>query len=336
MPIEPALPAAGTTKRIFIAGHRGMVGQALHREFGSCGRYQLITADRATLDLTRQADVENFIQQQKPDWILVAAARVGGIAANRQYPADFLLQNLQIATNILTAAHQNSVSRLLYLGSSCIYPKFAPQPINETDLLSGVLEPTNEAYAVAKIAGLKLCSSFHRQYGCDFRALMPTNLYGPGDNFDMQQAHVVPALMRRMQLARDAQQQLQIWGSGQALREFLHVDDLAVACRLVLELPTDEYWRACADTPGFLNAGSGEEITIGALAEMLGGIIGYTRPLSFDLTKPDGTPRKLLDSSRLRQLGWTPKISLQQGLTQTWHWYQRHQQQLRGAADTGR
>ncbi|WP_348728361.1 GDP-L-fucose synthase [Rheinheimera texasensis] len=322
--------------RVFIAGHRGMVGQALHQEFASSSQYQLITADRTTLDLTRQTDVENFLQQQRPDWILVAAARVGGIAANRQYPADFLLQNLQIATNILAAAHQSGVSRVLYLGSSCIYPKFAPQPINETDLLGGVLEPTNEAYAVAKIAGLKLCSSFHRQYGCDFRALMPTNLYGPGDNFDIQQAHVVPALMRRMQLARDSQRSLQIWGSGQALREFLHVEDLARACRLVVELSAAEYWRACADTPGFLNVGSGEEISIGALAELLCGIIGYTQPLGFDLTKPDGTPRKLLDSSRLRQLGWTPQISLRQGLTQTWHWYEQHQQQLRGAASSSR
>lgn len=338
MHAEPAATAGEKPLRVFIAGHQGMVGQALQREFGQHGttRYQLITAPRTQLDLTRQADVEAFIQQQQPDWILVAAARVGGIAANQQYPAEFILQNLQIAGNLLAAAHRSGVARLLYLGSSCIYPKFAPQPIAETDLLSGVLEPTNDAYAIAKIAGLKLCSSFHRQYGADFRALMPTNLYGPGDNFDLQQAHVIPALMRRMQLAKDADSALQIWGTGTALREFLHVDDLARACRLVMELSADDYWRACADTPGFLNVGSGEEISIAGLAELLRGIIGYTQPLSFDPSKPDGTPRKLVDSHRLRQLGWTPQLSLATGLRQTWAWYQQHQQQLRGTADPGR
>lgn len=326
--------------RVFIAGDQGMVGQALYREFSQTAdrsvAYQLITAPRSQLDLTRQADVEAFIEQQQPDWILVAAARVGGIAANQQYPAEFLLQNLQIAANLVAAAHQCGVSRLLFLGSSCIYPKFADQPISEAALLSGALEPTNDAYAIAKIAGLKLCSSFHRQYGADFRALMPTNLYGPGDNFDLQQAHVIPALMRRMQLAKDTQSPMQIWGSGTALREFLHVDDLAKACRLVMELPADVYWQACADTPGFLNVGSGEEISIAALASLLRDIIGYPQALSFDPSRPDGTPRKLVDSSRLRQLGWTPQISLTAGLTQTWRWYQQHQQQLRGAADRGR
>ncbi|WP_430455806.1 GDP-L-fucose synthase family protein [Rheinheimera sp.] len=326
--------------RVFIAGDQGMVGQALYREFSQTAErsvaYQLITAPRSQLDLTRQADVEAFIEQQQPDWILVAAARVGGIAANQQYPAEFILQNLQIAANLVAAAHQCGVSRLLFLGSSCIYPKFADQPISEAALLSGALEPTNDAYAIAKIAGLKLCSSFHRQYGADFRALMPTNLYGPGDNFDLQQAHVIPALMRRMQLAKDAQSPMQIWGSGKALREFLHVDDLARACRLVMELPAEVYWQACSDTPGFLNVGSGEEISIAALATLLRDVIGYPQALSFDPARPDGTPRKLVDSSRLRRLGWTPQISLTAGLTQTWRWYQQHQQQLRGAADSGR
>ncbi|MDZ7870872.1 MAG: GDP-L-fucose synthase [Rheinheimera sp.] len=347
MPAEAA--SANTTStsiddqrplRVFIAGHQGMVGQALCRVFsataGQPARYQLITAARSTLDLTRQADVEAFIRQQQPDWILVAAARVGGIAANQQYPAEFILQNMQIAANLVAAAYQSGVSRLLYLGSSCIYPKFADQPISETALLSGVLEPTNEAYAIAKIAGLKLCSSFHREYGADFRALMPTNLYGPGDNFDLQQAHVIPALMRRMQLAKDTQSPMQIWGSGKALREFLHVDDLAKACRLVMELPADVYWQACAETPGFLNVGSGEEISIAALATLLRDIIGYPHALIFDPDRPDGTPRKLVDSSRLRQLGWSPEISFIAGLTQTWRWYQQHQQQLRGAANRGR
>lgn len=326
--------------RVFIAGHQGMVGQALCREFspvaGRPDRYKLITAARGVLDLTRQAEVEAFVREQKPDWILLAAARVGGIAANQQYPAEFILQNIQIAANIVAAAHQCSVSRLLYLGSSCIYPKFSDQPINETALLSGALEPTNEAYAIAKIAGLKLCSSFHREYGADFRALMPTNLYGPGDNFDLAQAHVIPALIRRMQLAKDSQSPMQIWGSGKALREFLHVSDLAKACRLVMELPAEVYWQACADTPGFLNVGSGEEISIAALATLLSDILGYSDALSFDPARPDGTPRKLLDSSRLRQLGWTPQISLRQGLTQTWYWYEQHQLQIRGAASSGR
>jgi len=342
MPAEAAPDCIDSQKpiRVFIAGDQGMVGQALCREFSHTADrsvcYQLITAARSQLDLTRQADVEAFLRQQQPDWILVAAARVGGIAANQQYPAEFLLQNLQIETNLVSAAYQSGVSRLLFLGSSCIYPKFADQPISETALLSGALEPTNEAYAIAKIAGLKLCSSFHRQYGADFRALMPTNLYGPGDNFDLQQAHVIPALMRRMQLAKDAQSPMQIWGSGTALREFLHVDDLARACRLVMELPADVYWQACTDTPGFLNVGSGEEISIAALAALLRDIIGYPDALRFDPDRPDGTPRKLVDSSRLRQLGWSPQISLTAGLTQTWRWYQQHQQQLRGAADRGR
>lgn len=342
MPAEvvSASPDGQKPIRVFIAGHQGMVGQALYREFSQASdrpaKYQLITAGRSTLDLTRQADVEAFIRQQQPDWILVAAARVGGIAANQQYPAEFILQNLQIAANLVAAAQQSGVCRLLYLGSSCIYPKFADQPISENALLSGVLEPTNDAYAIAKIAGLKLCSSFHRQYGADFRALMPTNLYGPGDNFDLEQAHVIPALMRRMQLAKDTQSPMQIWGSGMALREFLHVDDLAKACRLVMELPADVYWQTCADTPGFLNVGSGEEISIAALASLLRDIIGYPQALSFDTGRPDGTPRKLVDSSRLRQLGWAPQISLTAGLTQTWRWYQQHQQQLRGAANRGR
>lgn len=342
MPVETVSASAAGQRplKVFIAGDQGMVGQALYREFGQKADrsvcYQLITAPRRQLDLTRQADVEAFIRQQQPDWILVAAARVGGIAANQQYPAEFILQNLQIAANLVAAAHQCGVSRLLFLGSSCIYPKFADQPITEAALLSGALEPTNDAYAIAKIAGLKLCSSFHRQYGADFRALMPTNLYGPGDNFDLQQAHVIPALMRRMQLAKDAQSPMQIWGSGKALREFLHVDDLARACRLVMELPAEVYWQACADTPGFLNVGSGEEISIAALATLLRDVIGYPQALSFDPARPDGTPRKLVDSSRLRRLGWSPQISLTAGLTQTWRWYQQHQQQLRGAADSGR
>lgn len=319
--------------RVFIAGHRGMVGQALWREFNRAGPqyYQLVTSPRAALDLTRQADVEQFVAQQQPDWILIAAARVGGIAANLQYKADFILQNLQIAANLVAAAHHCGVSRLLFLGSSCIYPKFAMQPIDETALLSGALEPSNDAYAIAKIAGLKLCSTFHQQYGADFRALMPTNLYGPGDNFELQQAHVIPALMRRMQQARDTQTPMQIWGSGSALREFLHVDDLARACRMIMELPTKDYWHSCQDTPGFLNAGSGEEISIAGLAQLLAQTVGYPLPLEFDCSKPDGTPRKLLDSSKLRQLGWTPSITLAQGLAQTWRWYQQ-QSSLRGTA----
>lgn len=317
--------------RVFIAGHQGMVGQALWREFSRAGgqKYQLLGCARATLDLTRQADVEAYIAQQQPDWVLVAAARVGGIAANQQYQAEFLLQNLQIATNVLSAAQYSGVSRLLFLGSSCIYPKFAQQPISENALLSGALEPSNDAYAIAKIAGLKLCSSFRQQYGADFRALMPTNLYGPGDNFDIAQAHVIPALLRRMQQARDTQTPMQIWGSGTALREFLHVDDLARACRLVMELPEAGYWQACADTPGFLNVGSGEEVSIAALARLLADTVGYQRPLEFDHSKPDGTPRKLLDSGKLHQLGWTAQIPLAQGLAQTWQWYQQ-QSLLRG------
>lgn len=307
--------------RLYIAGHQGMVGRALHRLFVADQRYQLVTATRQQLDLTDQASVRQFMAQQKPDLLIVAAARVGGIAANAAQPVEFLLQNLQIQTNLLEAAFQTRCQRVLFLGSSCIYPRDCQQPISETALLTGPLEATNDAYALAKITGLRLCSAYRQQYGADFRALMPTNLYGPFDNFAIGQAHVIPALLHRFHLAAQTGAPLQIWGSGKPLREFLHVDDLALACKFVLELAPIDYQQAVAQTPGFLNVGSGAEISIAGLAQQLAELTGYQGELQFDASKPDGTPRKLLDCSRLQALGWQASIDLAAGLQQTYRWY---------------
>lgn len=309
--------------KLYIAGHLGMVGRALVRLFQQDPTYQLITASRAELDLTDQAAVRNFMAASQPDVMLVAAAKVGGIAVNAAQPVEFLLENLQIATNLLQAAFQQQCQRVLFLGSSCIYPRDCRQPITEEQLLSGPLERTNDAYALAKIAGLRLCLAYQQQYGADFRALMPTNLYGPYDNFSLTQAHVLPALLHRFHLAVQQQTAVTIWGSGQPLREFLHVDDLANACKFVLELSADQYWPAVTDTGGFLNVGSGEELSIANLAQRIAKVTGYGGPLHFDSSKPDGTPRKLLDSSRLQQLGWQAKIGLAAGLADTYAWYLR-------------
>ncbi len=320
--------------RVFIAGHRGMVGQALVREFSRDPSYQLVTADRAQLDLCDQRQVRQFFAREKPDWVLVAAARVGGIIANQQHPAQFITENLQIAVNLIETAHQHHCQRLLYLGSSCIYPKMAPQPIREEALLSGALEPTNDAYAIAKIAGLRLCQAYQQQFGADFRALMPTNLYGPGDNFEPEHGHVIPALLQKFYQAAQDGSTVSVWGSGKPLREFLHVDDLARACRFVMELSETTYRQATAGTAGFLNVGSGEETSIAELAALLAALTGYRQPLCFDSGKPDGTPRKLLDSSRLQQLGWQPAISLATGLAQTLGWYLQQSEVRQRRIDT--
>lgn len=309
--------------RLYIAGHGGMVGQALYRLFKTDPAYQLITATRAELDLTNQAAVRQFFAVQQPDYVVIAAAKVGGIAANATQPVEFLLENLQIATNVLEAAYQHQCKRLLFLGSSCIYPRDSLQPINEEQLLSGPLESTNDAYAIAKIAGLRLCRAYQQQYGADFRALMPTNLYGPFDNFSPTQSHVLPALLHRFHTQRQSGQPIQIWGSGQPLREFLHVDDLAAACKFVLELPSIVYWSSVKDCGGFLNVGSGEEVTIRQLAYTIAQVTGFHGEIDFDRSKPDGTPRKLLDCRRIATLGWQAQIKLSDGIANTYTWYQQ-------------
>ena len=313
--------------RIFVAGHNGMVGAALMRCLRAQPETVLLTADRASLDLTRQDQVEAFFRDHQVDQLYLAAAKVGGIRANDRYPADFLYDNLMIAANVIHAAHRAGVERLLFLGSSCIYPRLADQPMREEALLTGALEPTNEAYALAKIAGLALCETYHRQFGRDYRAVMPTNLYGPQDNFDPESGHVIPALITRLHAAvREKAAAVTIWGDGTALREFLHVDDLAAACLHVMALETGIYRRYVAPGRGYLNVGSGRECSIRALAETIAGIAGFTGRLVFDATQPSGAPRKLLDTSRLSALGWQPRIALPDGLRQTYDWFAARQE----------
>lgn len=298
-------------KRVFVAGHRGMVGSALVRRLDSEG-CTILTADRAELDLCRQAQVEQWFAVNRPDVVFLAAARVGGIHANNSQPVDFLVDNLSIELNVMQAAHQHDVAKLVFLGSSCIYPKFAEQPIIEEALLSGALEPTNEWYAVAKIAGIKMCNAYRRQYGADFIAAQPTNLYGPGDNFDLETSHVLPALMRKAMAAAAADApSMTIWGTGTPLREFMHVDDLADALVFLCK-------NYSAD--GHINVGSGQEIAIADLARKIAAIVGFNGQIICDPTKPDGTPRKRIDSSRLTALGWQPSIPLDDGIAATHHW----------------
>jgi GDP-L-fucose synthase len=303
-------------QRIWVAGHAGMVGSAVVRALA--GRnVAIVTATRAELDLTRQAEVERFVADHKPDAIVMAAAKVGGILANDTYPADFLWQNLAVEANIFEAAHRANVDRLLFLGSSCIYPKLAPQPIHEDSLLTGPLEPTNEWYAIAKIAGVKLADAYRRQHGRDYISVMPTNLYGPGDNFDLATSHVLPALIRKAHEAKvRGDVALAIWGSGTPRREFLHVDDCAEAIAFLLE----RYHEA-----GPINIGSGTDVTIRELAQIVCDVVGFTGRIETDLTKPDGTPRKLMSSDRLRAMGWTPKIALREGIAADYAWFLQHQ-----------
>ncbi len=303
-----------TGSRIWVAGHTGMVGAALVRRLGheDC---EVLTADHADLDLTRQDRVMAWMEEQRPAAVVVAAARVGGILANDSYPADFIYDNIMIEANIIRGARETGVAKLLFLGSSCVYPKLAPQPIAESSLLSGSLEPTNQWYAIAKIAGIKLCQAYRRQYGCDFISAMPTNLFGPGDNFDLAAGHVAPALIAKAHAAKQAKAEtIEVWGSGKVRREFLHVYDAADA--LVHLLKTYS-----GDEP--VNVGRGEDVTIAELAELVCDVVGFEGGLSYDTSKPDGTPRKLLDTSRLKALGWQAKISLRDGLEQTYEWYRR-------------
>lgn len=316
--------------RIFLAGHQGMVGRAIYRLLINVPGIALIVRTKAELDLSRQTDVEQFFALEKPDWVIIAAAKVGGITANQQLPAEFLYQNLLIEANLIHSAWQNGVQRLMFLGSSCIYPKLAPQPMTEDVLLTAALEPTNEPYAIAKIAGIKLCESYFRQYGADFRAVMPTNLYGPWDNFHPEHSHVIPGLMWRLHQAKmqDAAN-VDIWGSGQAKREFLHVDDLAAAVWLVMQQPVQMYNQLTKDQPRHLNIGSGIDLSIAELAALLAKVVGYSGQLQFDPSKPEGTPRKLLDIQKLQQLGWQPARSLEDGLSDTYQWLLQHPHDFR-------
>ncbi len=320
---------------IFVAGHRGMVGSALVRRLEELGYRNLLTASHDQLDLLDQSAVISFFADHRIDQVYLAAARVGGIHANNTYPADFIYQNLMIEANLIQAAHRHGVQRLLFLGSSCIYPKFAPQPMPEEALLTGVLEPTNEPYAIAKIAGIKLCESYNRQHGRDYRSVMPTNLYGPGDNYHPENAHVIPALLRRFhQAIQDGATQVTIWGSGTPRREFLHVDDMAAACVHVMELAPAAYQAHTQPMLSHINVGTGQDGTIRELAETISRVTGFGGRLVFDTSKPDGTPRKLLDVSRLKALGWAASIGLEEGLREAYAWYQEHNDRRRpGCSD---
>ena len=315
-------------RKIYIAGHRGMVGGAILRQLQArqdAGEaLELVTRTRAALDLTDQASVRDFMRSEVPDVVILAAAKVGGIMANKSYPAEFIYENLMIECNVIHQAFAAWVQRLLQLGSSCIYPRDAAQPMAENALLTGPLEPTNEPYAIAKIAGIKLCESYNRQYGVDYRSVMPTNLYGPGDNFHPQNSHVLPALIRRFHEAtRDGATEVVIWGSGKPMREFLHVDDMAEASLFVLDLPRDAYAAQTHPMQSHINVGTGRDISIAALAQMVAEVTGFKGRLVFDTSKPDGTMRKLMDVSRLADMGWRARIDLKDGLRETYDWFLR-------------
>ena len=317
------------TEKIYVAGHRGMVGSAIVRALVKQGETNIVTRTHAELDLTNQANVQQFFAQEKPTQVYLAAAKVGGIYANNTYPADFIYQNLMVQANVIDAAFRNGVQKLLFLGSSCIYPRMAAQPMREDALLTGVLEPTNEPYAIAKIAGIKLCESYNRQYGqshgVNYRSVMPTNLYGPGDNYHPENSHVIPALIRRFHGAKVAQaQSVVIWGTGTPRREFLYVDDMAAASLHVMQLPKALYEQHTEPMQSHINVGSGSDVTIADLAHYIAQTVGYTGQISFDASKPDGAPRKWMDSSRLDALGWRPQIDLQQGLSTAYQDFVNH------------
>jgi GDP-L-fucose synthase len=308
--------------KIFVAGHCGMVGSALIRRLEMEGFVNLLVRDRSKLDLRDESPVAKFFAEEKPDVVILAAAKVGGIKANSDFPVEFLLENLRIQNNVIRSAYENGARKLLFLGSSCIYPKLAPQPISETALLSGPLEPTNEAYAIAKISGIKLCQAYAREYGANFISAMPTNLYGPNDNFDLETSHVLAALLRKAHEAKTRKDRnLIVWGSGKPRREFLHVEDLASACVLLLE----KY-----DSTEIINIGCGEDISIRELAKLVCDVVGFDGDLIWDATKPDGTPRKLLDITKLHALGWNPSIPLRDGIAQTYGWFLANHEKKRG------
>lgn len=315
---------------IYVAGHRGMVGSAIVRRLESLGYTNILTCSRAELDLTNQANVNAFFESEKPAQVYLAAAKVGGIHANNKYPAEFIYENLMIEANVISAAHRSGVQQLLFLGSSCIYPKFADQPMREDALLTGILESTNEPYAIAKIAGIKLCESYNRQYGRDYRSVMPTNLYGPNDNFHPDNSHVIPALIRRFHEAVTTNaSQIVIWGSGNPMREFLHVDDMAAASVHVMNLKKEIYQENTEPMLSHINVGTGVDCTIRELAETIARVTGFNGELVFDKTKPDGAPRKLMDVSRLKALGWEVSVSLSDGLRDVYQWFLENQATFR-------
>jgi GDP-L-fucose synthase len=322
---------AGPDDRVFVAGHRGMVGSAIVRRLQALGYRHILTAPRSELDLTDGAAVRAFLARERPEAVVLAAAKVGGIQANNNFPADFIADNLAIQLNVIGGAHHAGVQRLLFLGSSCIYPRLAPQPLREDALLTGTLEPTNEPYAIAKIAGIKLCESFNRQHGRDYRSVMPTNLYGPGDNFHPDNSHVIPALMRRFhQAAQRGDAEVVVWGSGTPMREFLHVDDMAAASVHVMNLPAELYRQNTQPMLSHINVGTGVDCTIRELAETMARITGFRGRLVWDASKPDGTPRKMMDVSRLAALGWTASIALEEGLHDTYAWLRTRGAEIRG------
>ena len=317
--------------KVYLAGHRGMVGSAILRRLQSKGECQLITRTHAELDLTDQTAVRDFMQTERPDVVILAAAKVGGIHANNTYPAEFIYENLMMECNVIHQAFEAGVTRLLQLGSSCIYPRAVPQPMSEEALLTGTLEPTNEPYAIAKIAGIKLCESYNRQYGTDYRSVMPTNLYGPGDNFHPENSHVLPALIRRFHEAvQNRASSISIWGSGSPRREFLHVDDMAEASLFVLALPKGQYEANTQPMLSHINVGSGTDISILELAHLVARITGFEGQILTDPSKPDGTARKLMDISRLTGMGWRANIGLEQGVRQTYDWFLANEDKIRG------
>jgi nucleoside-diphosphate-sugar epimerase len=314
------------TTRIYVAGHRGMVGSAILRQLearaAAGAPVEMIVRTSAEIDLTNQGQVADFMQSERPDVVILAAAKVGGIVANNTYPAQFIYENLMIEANVIHQAHSAGVQRLLQLGSSCIYPTHAPQPMAEDALLTGPLEPTNEPYAIAKIAGIKLCESYNRQYGRDYRSVMPTNLYGPGDNFHLENSHVMPALIRRFHEAREEDRaEVVIWGTGTPRREFLHVDDMADASLFVMDLPPETYAANTEPMLSHINVGSGTDISIAELANIVAETVGYRGRLTFDTGRPDGTPRKLMDVNRLARMGWHAKIGLKEGVADAYAWF---------------
>ena len=311
--------------KIFVAGHRGMVGSAIVRQLQAREGYDIVTRTHAELDLLNQTDVQKFFRDERVDQVYLAAAKVGGIHANNTFPAEFIYENLVIECNIIHEAHQAGVQKLLFLGSSCIYPRLAPQPMREDALLTGTLETTNEPYAIAKIAGIKLCESYNRQYGRDYRSVMPTNLYGPHDNFHPENSHVIPALLRRFHEARLAHApEVVVWGSGTPMREFLHVNDMATASVHVMELEVETYQTHTQPMLSHINVGTGVDCTIRELAETIARVVGYEGRVAFDASKPDGAPRKLMDVSRLKALGWQASIGLEDGLRDTYSWFQAY------------
>jgi len=317
--------------RIFVAGHRGLVGSAILGRLEKEGYSGILTRTRSQLDLTDQKATGAFFERERPEYVFLAAAKVGGILANSTYPAEFIFENLMVQCNVIHSAYLAGVKRLLFLGSSCIYPRLAPQPMKEEHLLSGKLEPTNEPYAVAKIAGIKMCEAYNRQYGTRFISVMPTNLYGPNDNFDLENSHVLPALIRKFHEAKERRaKEVVVWGTGTPKREFLHVDDMAAACVFLMSFSEEEYRALAVRYPSLLfNVGAGKDVTIRELAETVREVVGFEGALRFDTDKPDGTPRKLLDVSRLGELGWHAQIGLRDGIESTYRWFLAHSEEIR-------